>query len=283
MKLSSMKEYVMNENILGTDDFNCLTRMRDGWMLYNKYDHYIGQSIELYGEFSNNELRLFKDIVKPSSTVIEVGANIGSHTVGLSKHLGPRGLIYAYEPQRIVYQTLCANIALNSCTNVYCYEKAASNQYETIKIPNIRYDVEGNFGAVEIQQFSEGADVEVVILDQHLAQLNQCQLLKVDAEGMEYQVLDGAKDLIDTHKPILYVENDRVMKSQALIELIMSMGYKLFWHITPMYSVNNFKQNTENIFPKISSFNMLCIHESIPMNLTGFIEIIDSTQHPLAK
>ena len=52
--------------------------------------------------------------IQPGDVVIEVGANIGPHTVFLAQHVGPQGLVLAFEPQRILFQTLCANLALNS-------------------------------------------------------------------------------------------------------------------------------------------------------------------------
>ena len=65
--------------------FNDLIQMRDGWMVYNKNDTYIGKSIKEYGEWSQGEIDLCKQILTPSDRVIEVGSNIGSHTLALSK------------------------------------------------------------------------------------------------------------------------------------------------------------------------------------------------------
>ena len=87
-------------------------------MLYNFHDLYIGRSLDLYGEYSEGEIDLFGQIVQPGQVVVEVGANIGAHTVFLAHRSGPAARVLAFEPQRIVFQTLCANLALNSITNV---------------------------------------------------------------------------------------------------------------------------------------------------------------------
>ncbi|MCP4199646.1 MAG: FkbM family methyltransferase [Proteobacteria bacterium] len=275
--------YIIVDEMLENTGFNCLVKMRDGWMLYNKNDQYIGASIEKYKEFSYGEMELFKQILTEGSYVVEVGANIGSHTLGLSDHVGMSGKIYAYEPQRLIFQTLCANMAINSRTNVYCYEKAASNIIDTIYLPDIDYSKRGNFGGVSIDQFSEGNIVDVVILDDDLKNIPRLNLLKVDAEGMEYQVLSGAKVLVSNHKPILYVENDRLEESKDLIELIQSMNYKLYWHMPRLFNPNNYAEDKENIFGNIASFNMLCLHQDLKQNLQGFSEIHDSSDHPLKK
>lgn len=77
-------------------------------MLYNPTDTFIGRSLDLYGEFSEFESMLFTQILKPGMVAIDVGANIGCFTVPMAKRVGPNGLVVAIEPQRVIYQTLCA-------------------------------------------------------------------------------------------------------------------------------------------------------------------------------
>src|SRR6185312_4051355 len=83
-----------------------------GPMLALRGDQYVTRSLELYGEFSGLEARLFEQIVKPGVSVVEAGANIGAHTVHLARLCAPAPL-YAFEPQQRVFQILCANLALN--------------------------------------------------------------------------------------------------------------------------------------------------------------------------
>ena len=84
----------MNKNVINTG-FNKVIKSRHGFLLYNKNDIYIGKSIEKYGEFSHLEAKLFEQICKEGDIVIEVGANIGAHTVYLSKLVG-KGVVIAY-------------------------------------------------------------------------------------------------------------------------------------------------------------------------------------------
>src|SRR5437868_835956 len=91
-----------------------LKRCREGAMLYNTNDTYIGRALDTYGEISRGEVELFQHVVQPSTTAVEVGANIGVHTIVLARLVGPQGRVVAFEPQRIVFQMLCANVALNA-------------------------------------------------------------------------------------------------------------------------------------------------------------------------
>ena len=71
--------------------FNILKTCRHGLMVYNRNDAYIGRSLDLYGEFSQGETELFQQVVGIGDVVIEVGANIGAHTLRLAQLAGPGG------------------------------------------------------------------------------------------------------------------------------------------------------------------------------------------------
>lgn len=270
------------KNILDGPGFNALVRARHGYLLYNRNDIYIGRAIEAYGEYSELEVVLFRQACGEGDIVVEVGANIGAHTVAFSRMVGAGGRVHAFEPQRVVFQTLCANLALNSITNVECHPVAVASEDSFVLIPDIAYDAMGNFGAVEVGNFEQGHKVPTVRLDAFL-DLPRLKFMKVDVEGMECAVIEGARETLQRHKPILYVENDRLEKSRQLIELIGSCGYRLYWHVPPLFNPENFAGSGDNIYPGIASFNMLCVHRSSTLNIDGFDEITDPDAHPLRE
>lgn len=263
--------------------FNKLVKAKNGYCLYNMNDQYIGRSIQNYGEFSELEVDLFKQLCRINDTIIEVGANIGTHTQVFSNLVGNKGKVLAYEPQRIVFQTLCANIALNSMTNVFAYQKALGSKKTELFIPAIDYSKNGNFGGISIEKESKGERVEQIALDSLEEDIEALKLIKIDVEGMESEVLKGAKKIIKKFKPFLYIENDRQEKSKELIELVQSFDYKLYWHLPRLYNENNFLKNKTNIFGNIVSVNMLCIHKDLKINVEKMTEITDSNFHPMKK
>jgi FkbM family methyltransferase len=262
-----------------TSGFNRLTRTRQGLMLYNRHDKYIGRSLDRYGEFSAGEADLFRQAVKPGWTVVEAGANIGAHTLLLSKQVGPRGKVYAFEPQRIMFQTLCANLALSSIANVFARCAALGDAPGTVKVPALDYNIENNFGGLPLDTYpaTDGESVPVITIDS--LELPQCQFLKVDVEGMELSVLKGARQTIERHRPILYVENDRPERSPPLIEFLLALGYRLHWHLPMLYSPENFYQNPVNEFRGTISENMLGVHGSVSSDITGLIKIETPQSH----
>ncbi len=234
---------------------------RHGKMLYNEHDIYIGRSLQLYGEYSEGECEAFRQLVRPGWTVLELGANIGAHTVCIAKLVGPQGRVMAFEPQRIVFQTLCANIALNDLQNVDCLHQAVGKKSGTVIMPRMDYNKEFNFAGISVGMTSEGEVVSLTSVDE--LELKACHFIKMDIEGMEEEAIHGACETIRRFRPFLYLENDRKDKSDSLIRTINDLGYRMYWHVPPLFNPSNFAGNSENVFGRTISRNMLCIHRSI--------------------
>ena len=95
---------------------NKLTLCRYGWMLH--FGPYIGKCFELYGQYSEAEVRVLRTFLRPGDTAVDVGANIGDLTVPMSGFVGDEGRIFAVESHSDTYHVLCANLALNGIRNV---------------------------------------------------------------------------------------------------------------------------------------------------------------------
>ena len=90
---------------------------------------------------------------------------------------------------------------------------------------------------------------------------------------MEIMALTGAQETISKFRPIMYVENDRKENSEALIRLIASFGYRMYWHLPPLFNPDNYNKNPENVFGNIVSENMLCFHRDKKINILGMSEV----------
>ena len=230
-------------------------------MTYFPHDHYIGGSLDTYGEYVEEECEFLLRGVPVGGFVVEVGANIGCHTIPLAKRVGPAGRVLAFEPQRVIFQMLCGNLAINGLWNVMAECAALGEGDGVTRVPVVDYSTAGNFGAVSLcpEQLSADNPYEFVTmrtLDSF--GLSRCDLIKIDVEGMELEVLQGAQDTIMTHRPLLYVENDRPEKQRALVSYIRDLDYDPYWHIPMLYNPKNFRGHAENIFGNVASFNMAC-------------------------
>jgi len=250
---------------------------RHGRMVYLRNDWIISRSLELYGEWSEGEVDIFRQIVVPGDVVVESGANIGAHTVCLSRLVGPSGAVIAYEPQRFVYQLLCANLAINELLNVHARFAAAGAAAGMINVPVLDYASPNNVGGLALGgQGGELVPVETI----DALRLSRLKLLKIDVEGMEADVLAGAADTLNRLRPVLYVENDRGAKSENLIRLIQGLRYHLWWHLPPYYNPGNFSANTENVFRDLVSINMLCMPFEHTGTITGLREVSGPEDRP---
>jgi FkbM family methyltransferase len=240
--------------------FNEIVDTWFGKMMCNVFDRYIGRSIITYGEFSHDEIGIFLELLASGSVVIEAGSNIGVHTLFLAQHVGPNGAVYAFEPQRIVFQTLCGNLALNSVPNVFAFQSALGSKPSTLRLPPINYRSVENFGGIRLSSEGAGESVPVTTIDS--LNLSRCDLIKADVEGMEEDVLRGAEQTIQRFRPALYVESDQESKRYGLLRYIDSLGYAMFWHTPPLFRPNNFRGEQKDLFPSLVSSNVLCICKS---------------------
>ena len=256
---------------------------RHGPLFYFAQDAYIGRSLREYGEYSELEFDLLRQLLGPGDTVVEVGSNIGTLTVPLARCILPQGRLYAIEAQRRVFQLLCANVVINGLPNVHAIHGAGSSGVAHVPLAVIDYSAPGNFGGVAL---AGGAPPEALVeMVQPYAiddlGLAACKLIKIDVEGMELDVVRSARQTIAEYRPLLYLENDRDDLSAALIETIRSFGYRLWWHVPPLFNPGNFAGKAENIFVGVASFNMLCVPREIGFEMPGAIEILGDIKRPV--
>ena len=247
---------------------------RDGVFLANQNDFYVGGALIRYGEFSHLEMDTFEKFLSlPDMVLVEIGANIGAHTVGLSKKVKR---LVAFEPQPQVFYNLCANIALNSIQNVDCYNVGLGSEASTLYLPEIDHSKPNNFGGISL--LKEGKyEIPIRTLDSY--NLNT-QFIKIDVEGMETDVLKGSVNTINKCKPVMYIENDRKEKSIELIEYLWSLNYKLYWDCPNLFNPHNFFGKSEDYAPNIVSVNMICLPDTIAHETFNLPRLItDSTQH----
>jgi len=246
---------VHSENPVSTGDCAPLIQCKYGRFVVNPNDIYIGRSLALYGEFSPAEASLYHNILAAGNTVVDAGANIGWFTLMFASHVGCSGRVYAFEPQRQVFQMLCANLALNGVDNVEAWPAGLGAQVGEMVVPPMDYRRSGNFGGVSLCKEGPGERVPITTIDN--LGLDVCHLIKADVQGMEFEVLLGAADTIARCRPLLYVENDSQTNSARLLQTIDSLGYRAYWHL-PSMSPENSKHDTDNVFRGVVSVNLLC-------------------------
>lgn len=260
----------------------CLTSGPDGWWLANPNDFYIGRSLMHYGVYSPEEIALCMRLLAPGDEVVEGGSNIGTLTRWMAPAVGPTGRIYSFEPQRIIYQMLCANLALAGIENVHHFRSALGARSGELRFPKIDYARMGNFGGAALSTDADGESAHVVRLDDVLS-LSSLKLLKLDVEGAELMVLEGAAQTIERLQPFIYLEADRVDQAPALIRRLKGWGYALFWHTPDLYSADNPRNESINLLGNVSSINILAVPSNRSNPCPELAPVADDQDHPLKR
>lgn len=270
---------VISPQAIELDGFNKVVHGRDATYLVNQNDTYVGQAILRYGEYGQHEFALLSSIASPGSIVAEIGANMGTHTVRLAKHVGMQGRVIAYEPQPVMFQALCGTIALNSLMNVDCYPYALSSETGQLVLPALDYRQQNNFGGISFEKsVAQGIPAPLNRFDDVYV-LPRLDLLKIDVEGMELRVLQGAEASIKKFRPVIYMENDQKEKSPDLLQWLFDHEYRVWWHTPALFNADNYFQNTENIYGNVCSLNILAIRRDAEVNI-ALNEITDVHDFP---
>jgi len=267
--VAASEPLLVNEHI-------ALKRCRHGWFMFNRNDKFVGRSLDRYGEWCQAELDILTPLLRPGRTVLDIGAFIGSHTVYFAQQVGPRGRVYAFEPQRHAFQMLCGNVALNALTNVTCLPYVVGKETGVRRLGELSQTVAENFGGTQALVVPAGEPTRTIRVDD--LELSRCDVMKIDVEGMELEVLTGAARTIERFKPMIYCENNRTDRSAQILGELTRQGYKIWWHILNYYNPNNFFAEKENIFaPYWPEANILCVHESARVVVKNLMEITGPT------
>jgi len=176
---------------------------------------------------------LFKHL-KEDSYVIDVGANIGFLSLQFA-HSCSKGMVFSFEPDSQNFRNLKKNIELNQVDNIRIYKNALGAKAETVTLYKL---FENNPGANRILFTKPGTphqeeSIDVLVLDQIVDDFNisRVNVIKIDVEGFEIFVLQGAMNMIAKCRPVLFVELAEVNLRQhgytsvSLVEFIEQLEY----------------------------------------------------------
>lgn len=245
---------------------DCITsaEARYGSIFYFVDDDPIGKALEYYGEWAQAEIDLLLTFIGVGSTVVDIGANVGTHTLAFARHVGPRGSVHAFEPQRPVFVLLERNIAENGLLNVYAHCAGIGRTVGEMLVPPLDYTSHVNVGAVALASAvdgNEGQPVSIVTID--TLNLPACDLVKIDAEGMEDAVLEGMADTIRRWRPVIYGECTTVDAGAAFLRAIDRTGYRIFLTRTAAFNPDNYRQKADNFFGVARESSLLCVPETL--------------------
>jgi FkbM family methyltransferase len=181
-------------------------------------DHVIAQSLYRLRTWEPELLALFRGLDLSGGVCVDVGANLGWHTLALSACVGPAGRVFAFEPSPREYRLLLENLRLNNITNVVAERSALGERKETRWLRLNPRNWGDNRIVPERRAGEQDVSVPVHVGDEVLAALpaGAIKLVKVDAQGYDHFVVKGLHETLRRNPDaVLAVEVEPAMLHQA--------------------------------------------------------------------
>lgn len=197
-------------------EFARLTHGEHGSFLTLPNDSVIGATICKTGIWAEKDVEFFKKVVSKGMTVLDIGANIGHHTVLYSRLVGPEGFVLGFEPQKLVARFASANLTINGCRNADIVQAALGDEQGVVHMYPVDYNSITNFGALGADPRTENIQdapgeavrlttLDAVIFDEY-PQVETVDFMKIDVQSYELFVLKGGMNVIKRFKPSIFLE-----------------------------------------------------------------------------
>lgn len=228
------------------DEFRKLEDLRKGYtitkegfdLFLDPQDWVISRALSINKVWEPEETKFFRQILHEEMTVVDVGANIGYFTVLFSKIVGERGRVISFEPDPGSYSILQKNVKENNLANVLAIQKAVADFCGKAKL----YLSKTNHGdnrmsstiIEDIDIEREVIDVDVTSLDDALKDIN-IDFLKIDTQGAEMKVINGAQKMIKRNKNLkIALEfwpiglRSQMSEPSDLLSKLREMGFDIY-------------------------------------------------------
>ena len=213
-------------------------------------DTVISHSVRVYGEWAQKEIDFLAHFIKPGYFVIDAGAFIGTHSVAFSSMVGELGKVLAFEPRKNIAEILNKNSSISVCKNIEVMKFALGSKSGIAKINLSPISKQHNFGAMSLTEglIDDDAFEEVKLVTIDSLNLEKIDFIKVDVEGMESEVVNGAKKTIGKNRPFIFIECNSIDSIEPFMKWCKKERYKIYGVISDAFNPNNFLANSVNYF-----------------------------------
>ncbi|UPH89127.1 FkbM family methyltransferase [Synechococcus sp. NB0720_010] len=206
-------------------------------------------------------------LLKPSDVAIDIGANIGAHTLSMASLVGTSGCVIAIEPTSVAFERLTRNISKNPSLKIHPI-KAFVARANSLLPPSVQsiWPSSSNHPSSTNQSTTDGAFL--LPLDEVLRYLDppmrKVDLIKIDVDGYELEALSSGLTLLQQFKPIVVAEAWSKTISQGtehIFTLLEDLGY--YFYDTSLRPLTFQFPPTHwgpELYPE-ESFNIVCVHK----------------------
>jgi FkbM family methyltransferase len=255
-------------SVAGKDNSVIVNRGGARWAL--DLSEGIDFSIYLLGAFEPSTAATLQKLVKPGDVAFDIGANIGAHTLGLARAVGPNGRVFAFEPTDFAFEKLERNLALNPALADHTFAAqillVASPSDRTEQEIYASWPLENTHGVHPKHRgrLVTTRNAAVDTLDRFAAthNIDRVDFIKIDVDGHELPVLRGGLGVLTRFRPMLlmemspYVHAEENSSFAGLVDLLREAGYSIqdaaTWEALPLETAK-----LEQMIPDGASINVI--------------------------
>jgi len=186
----------------------------------------VGSSIHgcWLGTYELEKQSIIKRFVRPGMTVFDIGANAGFYTLAFSRLVGEEGHVWAFEPLAENASNILRHVNLNGLNNVTLLQAAVADRNGIVG-----FNIGESNSVGTISQTDASYKVPAVALDELIADgVPIPDLIKMDVEGAESLVLNGAKELLSRKKTTLFIALHSDDQQRKCAKFLRSSGYEIY-------------------------------------------------------
>ena len=160
-------------------------------------------AISHYGTYEKLEAKVMEEKIKAGNIVVDVGANIGLHTLNMARIVGNTGQVFAFEPDPSNFKILGKNVKVNNYKNIILEQKAVGDKHGRATL--YQSDDPGRHRIFPQTKAKGQVQVELTSLDKYFIDSNlvdKINFIKIDVEGLEFSVLKGMENILKNNKKI---------------------------------------------------------------------------------
>lgn len=247
-----------------------------GSIYYFSFDRPIGDSLTLYGQWAMAEIHFSIQFLKLGDTVIDGGANVGTHMLAFANVCGAAGRVIAVEASPDVAPLIQRTIAANDLRAVELIVAALGEAEGTCSFARLSDQEFQNVGMLRVIDELENRDasIEVPVFTIDSLDLARLRFIKLDIEGQELAALRGSTDTIDRLRPIIMVELLNLQASLPIFNMLIAKKYTPFFCSFAVFDPNNHRGERENAFGVAREASLLFMPDDKCPNVTPGVIVI---------
>lgn len=237
----------------------------------------IDLTIYALGAFERDTLKALESLVQPGATVLDIGANMGAHTLHLARLVGEKGRVIAFEPTDFAIAKLRANLKANPALEPRVTVHQAFLVADAAATPVVSavassWPVDGSIPDNEAMGSRamgvSGAAAMTVDGVLSTAGDPEVQLIKMDVDGHELEVLEGARRVLMRWRPVIVMELAPYVfhppsKFDAMVKVLTDLNY-VFRPLGSGVELPSDPVALKALIPRLGSVNVVALPPAIP-------------------